>query len=270
MSIDLMLDRMEQELKLRNYSFQTRKAYLSCVRTYLTQKLDFSFDALHLKKFLTKKLEAGLSPSTSNLYLHSIRFFYQEILQITTPIDIRFARKTLKLPTVFSREEIQLILNTVKNSKHLCLLALAYGAGLRVSELSHLQVRDLDFARNLIWIRHGKGAKDRATLLPEKLTASLHEFSSQKHSHDFVFESSRGTALTTRSLQKIFQLALKRSGIKKMASFHSLRHSFATHCLENGTDIRYIQALLGHNNIRTTQRYTQVSNHSILNIKSPL
>jgi integrase/recombinase XerD len=270
MDFDEALQRMRQELKLRNYSVSTRKNYLRCVEIYLSGKNKLEFEETHLRGFLESKLENGSAPETVNLYLHSVLFLYKEVLHYQGKVDIRFARRNLKLPVVLSREEVGKILEVLKNRKHHCLVALAYGAGLRVSEVVGLRVEDIDFSRGMIWVRGGKGGKDRATLLPQKLTEDLQVFIDGKKGREFLFESARGKKLHTRSAQKIFMTAMQRAGVLKNASFHSLRHSFATHCLENGVDIRYVQTLLGHNNIRTTQRYTHVSNRSILNIQSPL
>jgi len=171
---------------------------------------------------------------------------------------------------VLSRSEIEKILQSVANRKHKLLLSLVYGAGLRVSEVVSLRVQDIDFDRELIHIKNAKGRKDRVTILPKKLVQEFQGLSQFCSGKDFVFCSNRGGRLSARTAQKIFEQALKNAGIKKDASFHSLRHSFATHLLENGTDVRYVQALLGHQNIRTTQYYTQVTNPSLRKIVSPL
>lgn len=270
MTLEEALKRMEQELKLRNYSPKTRCNYLKCVEIYLKQKGGIDFDENHLRGFLETKLGKGFAPETVNLYLHAVKFFYREILRYRSKIELKFARRNLKLPVVLSREEIGKILEVVSNKKYRCLLALAYGAGLRVSEVVALKVRDIDFERDMVCVRGGKGGKDRVTLLPEKLLGTLQEYVVGRDGAAYLFESERGGKLHSRSAQKVFEVALWRAGIQKNATFHSLRHSFATHCLENGVDIRYIQSLLGHNNIRTTQRYTQVSNQRISQIKSPL
>lgn len=150
------------------------------------------------------------------------------------------------------------------------MLGLAYGAGLRVSEVVALKVPDLDFNELTIHIKQAKGRKDRISVVPEKLRMDLTNLMAGKEHVEYVFASERGGKLTTRTAQKIFEHALVRANINKPATFHSLRHSFATHLLENGVDIRYVQVLLGHNNIRTTQRYTQVTNPKLKSIKSPL
>ena len=150
------------------------------------------------------------------------------------------------------------------------MVALSYGAGLRVSEAINLMVKDVDLHEFIIHLKKAKGSKDRITVIPKSLVNDLKVLSAGKKADDFVFESERGGKLTTRTAQKVFSNALKKAGIKKEATFHSLRHSFATHLLENGVDVRYVQELLGHQNIRTTQVYTKVTNPKLKNIKSPL
>lgn len=150
------------------------------------------------------------------------------------------------------------------------MVAIAYSGGLRVSEIVNLKVNDLDLPELMIHLKGAKGNKDRITILPEKLIKDIQNLVSSKSYNDYVFSSERGGKLTERTAQKVFENALKKSGIKKEATFHSLRHSFATHLLENGVDIRYVQELLGHANIRTTQIYTKVTNPALKKIKSPL
>ena len=162
------------------------------------------------------------------------------------------------------------MLNVTTNLKHRLMLALAYGAGLRVSEVVSLRVRDVDVTEMTIHIKQAKGRKDRISVLPERFIDDLRTMAAGKHGHDYYFRSEHGWKLTTRTAQKIFEHALAKAGIMKHATFHSLRHSFATHLLENGVDVRYVQELLGHHNIRTTQRYTQVTNPKLKSIQSPL
>ncbi|MBD3281168.1 tyrosine-type recombinase/integrase, partial [Candidatus Uhrbacteria bacterium] len=184
--------------------------------------------------------------------------------------DLKYAKRSKKLPVVLSREEIELIINSITNHKHRIMIALAYGAGLRVSEIVRLRVGDVDFNACTIHIKEAKGKKDRLTLLPEKLKSSLLMFTAGKSGDDYLFASERGGRLAERSIQLVFSGACKSVGMVKRVTFHSLRHSFATHVLENGIDVRYVQSLLGHGNIRTTQLYTQVTLNKLKAIKSPL
>ena len=139
-----------------------------------------------------------------------------------------------------------------------------------MSEVVSLRVGDLDFGDGFVNVREGKGGKDRMTLLPEKIARELYEFVGEKGAGEYVFESNRGGKLTSRSAQKVFERALARAGVIKDASFHSLRHSFATHLLEDGVNLRYVQELLGHRDVKTTQLYTRVTKRGLRRVKSPL
>ena len=191
-------------------------------------------------------------------------------MKIPKKINLKFAKRTKKLPIVLSREEIARIIENIINKKHKLLISLSYASGLRVSEVINLKVKDLYFDELIIHIKRTKGDRDRITIFPEKMKNDLNNMIYSRDKNDYVFASERGGKITARTAQKIFEKALKKASIKKDATFHSLRHSFATHLLENGVDVRYVQELLGHRNIRTTQIYTQVTNPSIKNIKSPL
>lgn len=266
------LNNTEQELKIRNYSPKTIKSYLYGLREYFSFKgSDFTkLDQENIRNFLLHCEQKQISPQSRNLFLNAIKFYYRNVQKDYQKIEIHFAKKPKSLPIVLSRNEVNKILESLKNAKHKLLLSLAYGAGLRVSEVVSLKVRDLDFVELTVHIKQAKGQKDRISVIPESLTNSLKNLVAGKSGIDLVFASERGGKLTTRTAQKVFENALKESGVKKDATFHSLRHSFATHLLENGTDIRYVQELLGHSNIRTTQIYTQVTNPKLKNIKSPL
>lgn len=204
------------------------------------------------------------------MFLNAIKFYYHNVVKDLRKIEIQSAKRPKSLPTVLSRSEVTKILESLKNTKHKLLLSLAYGAGLRVSEVVGLKVQDLDFEELMVHIKQAKGQKDRISVMPTSLIDGLKNLIAGKNKNDFIFASERGGKLTTRTVQKIFENALRNSGIKKDATFHSLRHSFATHLLENGTDIRFVQELLGHQSIRTTQIYTHVINPKLKNIKSPL
>lgn len=266
------LQKTGDELILRNYSPKTIKSYLTCVKDYLAAKndnLDLA-DIAFIKNFLLAKKETGLSSQTINLYLHSIIFFYRDVVKSSAVIDLKFAKTSSKLPIVLSRNEIKNIINQIANTKHRLIVSLAYAAGLRVSEVVSLKIKDISLSELTIHLKEAKGGKDRITIFPENLKDDIINLSAGKSGDDYLFESERQGKLTERTAQKIFENALKKTDIKKDATFHSLRHSFATHLLENGVDVRYVQELLGHQNIRTTQLYTKVTNPSIKKIKSPL
>ncbi len=266
------LEQTKQELKLRNYSPKTIKAYLTCLKEYFDfQKFNLEkIDEKNIKQFLLNKQDKNYSSQTINLYLNAIKFFYREVLKTPQKINLKFAKRSKKLPIVLSREEIKNIIGAIKNPKHKLIVSLAYGAGLRISEVVNLKIKDVNLEELTIHLKNAKGKKDRITIFPEKIKMDLQNLIADKNFDAYLFESERGGKLTERTAQKIFENALRKTNIKKTATFHSLRHSFATHLLENGTDIRYVQELLGHANIRTTQIYTKVTNPILKNIKSPL
>jgi len=266
------LEQTRQELKLRNYSFKTIRAYLGCLREYFDFK-KFNLEKIdeeNIKQFLLNKQSKNYSSQTINLYLNAIKFFYREVLKIPQKINLKFAKRNKKLPIVLSREEIKSIINLIKNPKHKLIISLAYGAGLRVSEVVNLRVNDINLEELTIHLKNAKSKKDRITIFPEKIEQDLKILIASKDLDDILLISERGGKLSERTIQKIFSNYLQKAKIKKKATFHSLRHSFATHLLENGVDVRYVQELLGHQNIRTTQIYTHVTNPQIRNIKSPL
>ncbi|MBU1901309.1 tyrosine-type recombinase/integrase [Patescibacteria group bacterium] len=267
-----LLDKTKNLLKLRNYSAQTIKAYLFYIEEYLnfSKKQNYKDKHIAIEHYLLNKLEyKKQSPQTVNLALNSIKFFYKEVLKQNEKIDFKCAKRSLKLPIILSREEINSLLSTITNPKHKLMISLSYAAGLRISEVLKLKVQDVQLEENTLHIKEAKGKKDRISIFPDKLSNELQFFMQEKEGKSFLFESNRGGKLSTRNLQKVFSEALKKAHIKKNATFHSLRHSFATHLLENGTDVRYVQELLGHANIQTTQLYTKVTNPKLKHIQSP-
>lgn len=265
-------EQVEAELRLRNYSPRTINSYLHYLREYFAFRNEHqaSDGEQTVKQFLLSLEQKGASAETRNLSLSAIKFYLRHVVRIGARINIQTAKRTHSLPVVLSRAEIHRMLGVTKNIKHRLMLALAYGAGMRVSEVVSLRVCDLDLNEMTIHIKQAKGQKDRISIIPESYVDGLRTWVVAKDRNDYVFASEQGGKLTTRTAQKVFEHALAKAEIQKSATFHSLRHSFATHLLENGVDIRYVQELLGHNNIRTTQRYTQVTNPMLKSIRSPL
>jgi len=267
-----ILKKTERVLQLRNYSVKTRKAYMQYIKAYLVfaKENQMQNKKKAIEEFLLAKHKKGQSPQTINLALNAVKFFYSEVMKNPQKIDLRFTKRNKKLPVVLSHTEIEKLIDATQNSKYRLMIALGYACGLRVSEVVNLKVRDLDIDELIVYIRNAKGKKDRISVLPAKLENDLRNLIAGKIGNEYLFASNRGGKLTTTSLQKMFRKSLAKTKIKKLATFHSLRHSFATHLLENGTDVRYVQELLGHANIRTTQIYTKVTNPKLKNIKSPL
>jgi len=272
MNLKELLQKIKDELKLRNYSPRTIESYIGCLTDYFKYikvikkepKINF------IKRYLLEKQTRQQSSQTINLYLQAIKYFYRKIMKSNAGIDIKFAKTPNKLPVVLSRNEIEKIINSIENKKHKLLMALSYSAGLRVSEAINLKTKDINIEELTIHIKNAKGKKDRLTIFPEKLKEDLKKIIIDMKGDDLVFESNHGGKLTERTAQKVFKNAMRKARIKKDATFHSLRHSFATHLLENGVDVRYVQKLLSHANIRTTQIYTKVTNPALRKIKSPL
>lgn len=271
-TFDQAFQEMDRTLGLRNYSRATKKSYIGCLRRFLKKypKEVNHPNRISIEDFLLGFYERGSSAQTVQSYLHAIQFFYREVVETDVDLHIKTPKRPSRLPVTLSRAEIERVLQVITNEKHRTMVALAYGAGLRVSELTDLRAGSVNFEEGVLYVYLGKGNKDRITLLPNALVPELKKRVIGKCPEDYLFESERGGRLSTRSIQKVFERAIKSVGIKKPATFHSLRHSFATHILEQGTDLRFIQKLLGHSNIRTTQRYTHVSTASLRAIPSPL
>lgn len=265
MSKGLLL-KLENELKLRNYSQKTIKGYLFSVKKLLEYSKDKGINKDILKEYLLKKLKTQ-NPSTVAKDLFAIEFFFENILK--QKVNIPKPKRNKILPDILTIDEIRKLIEATNNPKHKLIIKLLYGTGLRVSEVVNLQKKDVDFEENLIKVNLGKGKKDRFVKVPSSMKENLENYS-KLNNLKILFPSNRGGKLTVKSIQKIVQNAAKKAGIKKRVYPHLLRHSFATHLLEKGTDLRIIQKLLGHSSIKTTQIYTQISQASIKNIKSPL
>lgn len=266
------LKSLAQELIIRGFSRRTIKGYLAHNQNFLNfiSKSAKEVNQQDIKDYLLYLRARGYSNTSLNNVISALKFYYQQVLKRKLFFNIQRPKREKFLPVVLSREEIIKLVNSPTNPKHRLIIALAYSAGLRVSEVVSLKIKDVDLNNMTLILRGAKGNKDRVTVFSDKLKKELSVLVNQKNKNDFVFIGRSRNKLTTRTVQKIFTQAIYKSGITKAATFHSLRHSFATHLLENGTDIRYIQGLLGHQNIKTTQIYTQVTNPRLKNIKSPL
>lgn len=254
-------EKLRQYMRVAGYSARTIEAYTRCVTEIGEQDL---------LAFLDKKSVKGKSGYTLNQYHAAYKLYSTKVLGRNWNKKLPYSKRHKKLPVVLSRDEIKLIIDSIRNNKHKLMIGIAYGAGLRVSELIELRVADIDLTSLCLTVRDGKGGKDRLTVIPASLKSELENLTLHRVPSGYIFESTRGGKLTSRTAQIIFARALKASGIKKNATFHSLRHSFATHLLENGIDVRYIQELLGHASISTTQIYAHVANTKLANIRSPL
>lgn len=265
---------LKRELLSRKYSYKTVKGYLYYNRDFLNfiGKSPSEINDEDIKKYLVYLSEERQSAtSTLNQAINALKFYYGSMLKKKFVYEVKRPRKDKKLPVVLSQEEIAKILSSIDNTKHKAILMLVYSAGLRVGEVVRLKPEDIDSKRMLIHIKGAKGRKDRYTLLSETALEILREYWRQYKPQKWLFEGARKDRyITTRTVDKIMEHACEKAGIKKDVSVHTLRHSFATHLLEGGTDLRYIQELLGHASSKTTEIYTHVSTQSLGKIKSPL
>jgi integrase/recombinase XerD len=264
----------EREMKIRGFSGRTIDSYLYYIKDLFNfaRKSPIEINSDDIKEYLLGMKKRNLSSSTMNAAISSIKFYYTKIVKRNFFISKEIARtkKPKKIPQVFTKEEIRQILGSISNVKHKLILGLMYSSGLRVSEVVNVKVQDFEFKDKMLRVREAKGKKDRMTILSEKVAGVMEKYLKNKKLEQYAFESERGGKLTERTVQKVFTEALEKSGIKKSASCHCLRHSFATHLLEAGYDIRYIQVLLGHKRLETTQVYTKVAKNMLEQIKSPL
>lgn len=269
------LDDFKKLLSIKRYSYRTIKSYSNALKTfflYFEHKNPENINPSEIEQFINKMvLIDNISQSYQKVLVGSIKLFYNELLRKNYKLNYLYPdRPEKKLPVVLDKSEIQLLLNSIQNLKHRAILSVIYSAGLRLSEVIEMKLNDIDSKRMLIKIVQGKGKKDRYVMLSEKLLIILREYYKEYKPKEYLFEGQKGGKYSARSVQAIFKEALRNSKIKKEASVHTLRHSFATHLLESGTDIRIIQQLLGHSSLKTTQIYTQVSSSKISEIKSPL
>jgi len=273
----VLLDRLDGEMRLRGYSPRTRKVYMGHVRRYLESSPPNRGSEVdpreRVRAYLLKKVRReGISRSYHCQMVSALRLFFGRVLELDLEaLPLQRPRRERRLPVVLSRGELRRFLAAVENPKHKAVLVVAYSAGLRVSEVVKLRPEDLDRERGLIHIRSGKGRKDRYTLLADAAVVTVDAYLDGSSPGRWLFPGGRsGRHLTTRSVQRVVQCARVKAGITKAFSVHVLRHSFATHLLEAGTDLRSIQELLGHSSVRTTQIYTHVSSRDLRRIRSPL
>jgi integrase/recombinase XerD len=269
------IELLKRQLTLKGYSEKTKKSYIGHVKRFL----DFASiepEALEkedVKKYIYHLLnERQNSHTFANQALSAIKLYYEHILKKERLLyDLPRPKKEKKLPVILSQREVLSILNSVDNIKHKSILYLTYSSGLRVGEVVRLKINDIDSDRMLIHIRQGKGRKDRYTILSATALNVLKEYVHITKPKDWLFPGGKNNSfLTERSVQKVFASACKKANIRKGVTVHSLRHSFATHLLENGIDLRYIQELLGHSSSKTTEIYTHVTQANLCRIKSPL
>jgi len=266
--------RMLEDLRIRNLSEATQEAYLRQVAAFARHfgRSPAELGPEHVRSWQIHLVERGLSWSTLNIAVCALRFLYGVTLGRDWAVQfIPYAKPEKKLPVVLSPQEVQRLFDAVTNPKHRAILMVAYSGGLRVSEIAHLRVEDIDSQRMVIHVRRGKGRKDRFVPLSPKLLEELRAYWRASRPRPFLFPGADPRKPITRgSVARMCKDATHRANLKKRVSPHSLRHAFATHHLEAGTDVRTLQALLGHGSINTTCRYMHVSTEKIRSIRTPL
>jgi integrase/recombinase XerD len=261
-------------MRSRRYSESTIATYTDALKTFLRFYKDKDVSEISNEDLIEFNneyiIKNKLSSSYQNQVVNAIKLFYRAVELRKMDVELIYRPKTAQvLPNVLSKEEIRAILNAHSNIKHKAMLSLIYSCGLRRSELLNLKLADIDSKRGLVIIRKAKGKKDRVAPLSDKILLLLRDYFIACKPKEWLFEGQDGGQYDERSLSKVLKQAVDKCGITKPVSLHWLRHSYATHLLENGTDLRYIQEILGHSRSRTTEIYTHVSNHSLQRVISP-
>jgi len=264
-----------QKLEIRRYSMATAKSYISHFEKFMNYYTDvddlMQLGEREINNYLSYLYQNKRSDAFVKMSINAIKFYYEIVKEMPNRYyHLRPPQKAESLPKVISKEGIKRMINETKNIKHRCIISLFYSAGLRRQELIDLKIECIDSDRMQILVRQGKGRKDRVTLLSETLLQDLRAYYLAYRPKKYLFEGRNGGKYSATSIREIIDKAAMQAKIGKKVTPHMLRHSFATHILENGTDTRYIQKLMGHASSRTTEIYTHVANDSFKNIKNPL
>lgn len=264
---------MQKEMRRRRYSERTIETYCYHVNEFLSK---CKKDSKHITKkdvneFMNDIMDKNYAGNTINIYWNSMRFFIKEILRKQWLISIRYAKKPKTLPVYLTKEEIVLLIDAIKNSKHKLMISLMYSAGLRVSELVNLRVSDINIQSGNGWVRKGKGSKDRLFIIADRIKDDLKKFMKEENvkGENWLFKGNKSDHLSVRTIQEIIKKARKSAKLNKKVHPHTLRHSFATHLVEDKNDMLSVQSLLGHSRIETTMVYVHMANPRMTNVKSP-
>ena len=263
-----------QKLELKKYATNTAKTYIVCFEAFINYYKKHELIAINeelIRGYLQKLVQENKSNSYINQAVNSIKFYYEIVHGMPNRFySVERPRAKQSLPKVISKEEVLALINATKNIKHKCIVSLLYSAGLRRSELLNLKINDVDSKRMLIRVESSKGNKDRMTLLSKSVLQDLRIYFKEYKPRNWLFEGLKSKQYSGESVVKIIKRSALKAKIKRNVTPHTLRHSFATHLLENGTDLRYIQSILGHSSSKTTEIYTHVAINSFDNIKNPL
>jgi len=262
----------KRELLRRNYSLRTISTYVFCLNKFLLfcEKDPRKISKKDINDYLYSLKERNMSGNSLNVHLNALKFVFEKILNKRFLVKINYSKTPKSLPIFLTKEETIRLINSIKNNKHKLMIKLIYSAGLRVSELLNLRINDLDFDNNYGFVRKGKGNKERLFIISKNLKQELVDYIKENNlDRDlFLFPSYNGH-ISVSSVQEIVKRAAKDANIKKRVSPHKLRHSFATHLIENGYDITSVQFLLGHNSPKSTAIYIHMASPKMINIESP-
>ena len=263
-----------RKLRLKRYSLSTIQVYSCCFDhfiNYFGEEVLPNLSASEIHDYLLQKIVPKYSKSTQNQYINAIKFYYEKVMgkqKMTFQIDRPF--KDQYLPVVLDQKEVEKLLNTIKNLKHRSIITLLYAAGLRIGEALNLKLLNINSHRMVIEVQNPKGNKDRIVPLRPPLLKLLRQYFKIYRPKKYLFEGANSNRYSASSVRKVIKKACQAAGIRKKVTAHTFRHSYATHLLEMGIDLRYIQTLPGHNSVKTTEIYTHVSTKVIGNIKSPI
>ncbi len=269
----MLLEKLKDEGLRKGLSQTTIKTYSHCINKFLRvcQKELHYITKDDIENYLLNLVKWNKSSSTINLNVMALKFFFEKVLKRKLTINIEYTKTRKRLPEFLTQEEINRLFQNITNQKHLLMIKLLYATGMRVSELTHLKVKDFQFDQNYGWVREGKGKKDRLFIIAQKLKDELLRWIKEKNLNDqkFLFYGYGNKPVSRESISKIIKDAAKRSQITKNVHPHTLRHSFATHLIQNGYAVTEVQPLLGHSKIETTMVYLHMVSPNLLSVKSP-
>jgi site-specific recombinase XerD len=264
---------MKREMLRRKFSKKTIKTYSYFITKFLKKvnKEPRKITKKDIQEYLGGLAEEDKSGSTLNLNLCAIKFLLEEVIRKNIHINMKYSRTPKSIPTFLTKDETKELFNVIENKKHKLMVELMYSAGMRVSEMLHLRVKDFEIAMDYGWIRKGKGNKDRPFIIADSLKQEIEEYIRENNmlSDDLLFSRNSFVPLHTRTVQEILKKAAKRAKIMKNVHPHTLRHTFAKHLIDDGWTVTDVQKLLGHNSIETTMIYTHTADPKVLDIRSP-
>jgi site-specific recombinase XerD len=269
-------DRMQEDLLLKAYSPHTQRAYLRCARHFASHYMRSpeEMGEPEIRSFLLHLVrDRKASPSTLGMYVNALKFLYTVTLKQPEPVNnLSHPKRPKTLPVILSPEEVLRVFAAIRSVKHKAIIAAAYAAGLRISEVCGLRIADIDSQRMRIHVRSGKGKKDRYVILGESLLALLRQYYQKaRPKGEYLFPGQKPQHhITPTAVRQVLRKVIRDTGLSKKVTMHTFRHCFATHLIEAGTDIRVLQVLLGHSSIRTTLRYTHITDRLVQKLVSPL